>query len=125
VDYLQEMLVGIRRERQNTDELLTGITEGLKAVAKRLDVAVCCLSQMNRGAENRADHRPSMGELRGSGGIEQAADVIALLYREFQYKSDRTDLINQVEINIAKNRQGATGSFSVKLLGDICSMEDL
>lgn len=125
LDYLQQMLLGNRNGRDREDQILTNIIEGLKGIAKHMNIAVCVMSQLNRGPENKKDHRPTSGELRGSGGIEQAADVIGLLYRQIQYEPDRTDLKEYLEINISKNRQGETGVFGVKFLGEYGRIEDV
>jgi replicative DNA helicase len=110
IDYLQ--LMG-RSENANRVQELDRITRDLKQLAKDFDVPVICLSQLHRGVETRQDKRPMMSDLRDSGGIEQAADLIALLYREDYYQSDSPER-GIVEVNFAKHRNGRTGV--VKLL---------
>ena len=105
VDYLQ-MLTGVG-ENKTTE---TGyISRQLKRLAKDLNVPVLALSQLNRSLANRSDKRPEMSDLRGSGDIEQDADVIAFIHLEQKYDPD-TYLRGIGELIIAKQRQGETGT---------------
>ena len=113
IDYVQLMTAGARgkgRDNRREDEVIAYVIEGLRAIAKRMNVAMCVLAQLNRGSETRADHRPSMAELRGSGALEQCADVVMLIYREFDHQKDRADLEELTELVICKQRSGPTGS---------------
>lgn len=107
IDYLQI----IRAENRNMSEYerITSISKELKELAKEFDVPVVCLAQLNRGNEGRNDKRPMMSDLRGSGAVEQDADIVGLLHREDYYEQDTANHNNEIEINVAKNRNSKTG----------------
>jgi len=109
VDYLQLMSLGGRVDSRQQE--ISTISRYMKALARELDVPVIVLSQLNRAAEQREDHRPRMSDLRESGSIEQDADVVMLLHREDYYHRGEPDYEpdNKAEIIIAKQRNGPTG----------------
>ncbi|HXF89567.1 MAG TPA: replicative DNA helicase [Xanthobacteraceae bacterium] len=124
VDYLQLMQASAKRENRVQD--VTAITNGLKALAKELNVPVIALSQLSRETEKRADKRPQLADLRESGSIEQDADVVMFVYRDGYYlertKPDEKDTAaftewqakmqrseGAAEVIIAKHRHGPTG----------------
>ncbi|KXH86952.1 DnaB-like helicase C-terminal domain-containing protein [Sporosarcina sp. HYO08] len=110
IDYLQIIHDG--GKSYNRTEMIGQISNDLKQMAKEFDCPVVCLSQLNRSVENRDNKRPVMSDLRDSGNIEQDADVIGFLYRDDYYNknSKAPDLL---EIQIAKNRNGPTGTITV------------
>lgn len=88
------------------------VSRKLKAMAKDYHIPVITLAQLSRGVEQRSDKRPLPSDLRESGSIEQDADLILLLYRESYYNKDYENQ-NELEINLAKQRDGATGQIKV------------
>lgn len=121
VDYLQ--LVDGEDGKDSREEKIAKITRRLKVLARELHVPVILLSQLNRGVENREDHRPRMSDLRESGAIEQDADIVILLHRPDYY--DPNDLPGIAEFIVAKNRNGATGHVKTTFLKDIGRFENL
>lgn len=107
------------------------VSAALKQLAKELDCAVVALAQLSRQTEGREDKRPTLSDLRWSGGIEQDADVVMMVYREEYYlRKEETEADkemkrqerlkackNTLQVFIEKNRGGATGE--VKLFCDI------
>lgn len=80
-DHIHEMDgIGDNEERK-----VAKIARDLKAMAKELDVPVLSAGQLNRKCEDRPDKRPHPSDGRASGGIEEAADTIGLLYRPEYY----------------------------------------
>lgn len=120
VDYLQ--LIRASNSREDRHVQVGQNAQGLKDMARDLDVPVVALAQLNRGIEGRATRVPMMSDLRESGQIEQAADVIALLHRETLPSPD----VDTTELTwiIAKNRHGATTSFTTRFVGQYARIED-
>ena len=109
IDYLQLMSGTSRESRQQE---VSEISRGVKALARELNIPVMCLSQLNRAAETREDHRPRLSDLRESGSIEQDADVVMMLHREDYYRAHDPEYqsTNVAEVIIAKQRNGPTGT---------------
>ena len=105
IDYLQLMTSGTKSE--NRVQEVSGITRGLKIMAKELNVPVLVCSQLSRGPDSRVDHRPLLADLRESGSIEQDADIVMFLYRDSYYNPESEDH-SIAECIVAKNRHGET-----------------
>ena len=132
IDYLQ--LVRAPSSRESRVNEISEITQGLKAIAKELNIPVIALSQLSRQVENREDKRPQLADLRESGSIEQDADVVLFVYREEYYKerekpSDH-DLENmavwqeemdrlhgRAELILGKQRHGPIGTVELSFEG--------
>jgi replicative DNA helicase len=101
VDYL-----GILKDKygNNDEQRLSYISRTLKQIAMEFNVPLIAPHQLNRSLESREDKKPQLYDLRGSGSIENDADVVLLMYRENYYKriTDTT-----TEVIIAKQRQGS------------------
>jgi replicative DNA helicase len=115
IDYLQLLTSGRRAESRQVE--VSDISRGVKALARELNIPVICLSQLNRGPEDRTGNKPRMSDLRESGSLEQDADVVALLHREDYYHQNdpewrdaNPDKVGVAEIIIAKQRNGPTGT---------------
>ncbi|WP_430535933.1 replicative DNA helicase [Listeria rocourtiae] len=113
IDYLGLMSAVGKFERH--DLKIGAITSGLKSLARKYHVCIILLSQLSRGVENRQDKRPMLSDIRDSGNIEQDADKVAFLYRDDYY--DRNSELNGIiEIIVAKNRDGTTGTVNLAFM---------
>jgi len=123
IDYLQLMTGS---GKQNRDLDMTDIANGLKNLAKELNIPIIAISQLNRKVEDRTDKHPHMADLRDSGSLEQAADVIAFVYRDEVYNKDENNPLKGIgEIIISKNRTGPTGTARLAFVGKFASFYDL
>lgn len=108
IDYLG--LVEPADRRVPRHEQIGAITAGLKIMARELDVPVVLCAQLNRASLSRSDSRPTLGDLRESGAIEQDADAVILMHRP---NLDAPD----VQVIVAKIRNGPVGEFELLLQG--------
>lgn len=90
------------------------VSRALKKLAKQLDMAVVCLSQLNREVDKRPGQRPQLSDLRDSGEIEQDADAIIFLW---PLESEGENGIRHIGLDIAKNRQGKKSAFALEFEG--------
>lgn len=120
IDYLQ--LMTYRGKADNRQQEISETTRQLKILARDLDVPVLLLSQLSRGPENRADHRPMVSDLRESGSIEQDADIVILLYRASVYDESADNIAQAI---IAKHRNGPTGDVDLVWCGEYTLFKDL
>ena len=125
VDYLQ--LMQGRRDAGSREQEISELSRGLKALAKEMGVPVLALSQLNRAVETRTtkDKRPQLSDLRESGAIEQDADAIFFIYRDFYYFKENAEKRNIAEIIIAKQRNGPTGTFETRYTDSFVRFDNL
>lgn len=120
VDYLQ-LLHGEKGDRYQE---VSGIARGLKELARELHVPIIALSQLSRAVEGRLGHVPMLSDLRESGEIEQAADIVMFIYREELYdvESDKKGI---AEVHIAKHRNGPAGIVPMRFFSSTTRFADL
>lgn len=106
VDYLQYLKCP---KQDNRTMEITRISNGLKEIAKELDIPVIALSQLNRENEKRGNKRHVMSDLKESSAIEHDACAVLFIYDPTKYENVAEDAKNNIEIDIAKNRHGRTG----------------
>jgi len=139
IDYIQLMKSsGYKNEGRVLE--IGQITQGLKALAKELNVPVLALSQLSRQVEQRDDKKPQLADLRESGSIEQDADVVMFVFREQYYlekqepklgtaehvewQEKMNQVHNQAEIIIGKQRHGPTGLIKLEFESAFTKFKD-
>ena len=148
VDYLQLMRPSPGQRTDNRVQEVSVITQGLKAIAKELNVPILALSQLSRAVEQREDKRPVLADLRESGSIEQDSDVVMFVFRE-EYYLDKAEPVQRpdegderyherhdkwidlrsrahgkAEIIIGKQRHGPTGTVTLHFNGPTTRFSD-
>ncbi|MDB2546584.1 replicative DNA helicase [Amylibacter sp.] len=140
IDYLQ--LVRPASAKDSRVNEVSEITQGMKAIAKELDIPVIALSQLSRAVESREDKRPQLSDLRESGSIEQDADVVMFVFREEYYKErekpgdheadkmmmwqeEMEALHGKAEIIIGKQRHGPIGTVDLSFEGQFTRFGNL
>jgi replicative DNA helicase len=116
IDYLQ--LVSVEGKKNGTREQeVSLVARTLKNLAKEMNISIIALSQLNRGVSFRGNPKPTMSDLRESGEIEQAADIVCLLYRPEYYNiptlEDGTDSNGLAQIIFAKGRNIGVGEINM------------
>jgi replicative DNA helicase len=121
VDYLQ-LMHGNSKESRNLE--VGEISQGLKNIAKELEIPVVGLSQLSRAIEKRQSRRPQLSDLRESGSIEQDADVVMFIDREEIWDPETEDK-GTGELVVAKHRNGPTGLVKLAFVNEIASFRNL
>ena len=106
IDYLQLLDMD---DARTEEEEIGRASKRFKLLAEELEIPVVLLVQVNRRCEERADKRPIMSDIRGSGRVEQDADAVVFVYREVSY-NERFPRPNQVELLVRANRHGPSGT---------------
>jgi replicative DNA helicase len=140
VDYLQLMRGSVNTGENRVQEI-SEITQGLKAIAKELQIPVIALSQLSRAVEQRDDKRPQLSDLRESGSIEQDADVVMFVYRDEYYlarkepregtdahltwQQEMEKVHGIADVIVAKQRHGPIGTVQLQFTSDVTAFGDL
>lgn len=130
VDYLGLIEVGEDLRDKPRYEQMTEVSAQLKTLSKRLNLPVVTFSQLNRENTSAKDKRPQMQNLRDTGAIEQDADGIILLHREDYYADKGKDGYERpeyetIELIVAKNRHGETGTVKMMWCGRTGAIREL
>ncbi len=122
IDYLQLMQSDTKGEQSRVNQV-SEISRGLKLLATELRVPIICLSQLSRSSEKEKERKPLLSDLRESGSIEQDADIVILLSRDY-YGND-PEKKNLVDVIIAKNRHGSMATVTMSWLGQYTKFSTL
>jgi len=117
VDYVQiirsEQLFG-----KNEATLIKEITTALKAIAKQYNISVLALAQIGRKGVESAKQEPTINDFKGSGGIEEDADVAIILHRDRSEGQEESYFSRSGKLIVAKNRHGRTGEINIDFDGE-------
>ncbi|MDR2772803.1 MAG: replicative DNA helicase [Elusimicrobiota bacterium] len=96
------------------------ISAGLKALARDLRIPVIAVAQLNRSPEkgDRKGNIPILSDIRESGAIEQDADVVMLIHRDWYYNKTDMDKEKKATIIVAKQRNGPVGDVILEFDGE-------
>jgi replicative DNA helicase len=110
IDYLQ--LIEPDNPKDPRQEQVAKIARQLKGLARRLELPVLCLAQLNRQADATGGSRPKLSHLRESGAIEQDADLVMFVHRDdyglTREEAQNQQVAGQAEVIVAKQRNGPT-----------------
>lgn len=109
MDYIQ--LADPGRRTDSRVQEVSYISQGLKNIARELQVPVIALSQLSRAVEQRGEKKPQLADLRDSGAIEQDADIVMFLYRTEEDEELLPEGKRTLKCLLAKHRSGPTGEF--------------
>lgn len=112
IDYLDLLDDDAATSDDNEVIRLGKISRFFKVMANSLDIPVILLVQLNREVEKRKNKKPQMSDLRGSGKLEQDADVIIFPFYENHYK-DQSLYEGWSKWIVAKHRNGPTGEADI------------
>jgi replicative DNA helicase len=109
IDHLQEVGErGMITKKSSTADVVAAKARALRNLSHELDAAMVLLAQLNRKCESGQDKRPLLADLKDSGGVEEAADVVIFIYRDDRY-NPQSKKNNIAELIISKQRDGNTG----------------
>jgi replicative DNA helicase len=112
IDYIGLMQCSIKTSTDN--ERLERISRAIKTTAQMAEIPIIVLSQLNREITKRKDGVPCMADLRGSGAMEQDADIIIFPHRPVISYNDsqgniKESMGSETILIIEKHRHGTTG----------------
>ncbi|MCI6799883.1 MAG: replicative DNA helicase [Spirochaetia bacterium] len=119
IDYIG--LISTDNPNAQVWEQVSEISKSLKALARELGIPIVALCQVARDAEGS---EPTLAQLRGSGSIEQDADVVMFLHRDRNKTADQTDPVQDAKLIVAKQRNGPTGDIEILFLSGYTKFEN-
>lgn len=112
IDYLQLVNAVGGSYSKNRENEIAEMSRGCKIMAKELNIPVVLLCQLNREVTKRKgqERYPQLSDLRESGAIEQDADVVMFLHRDymagFEQDADGKSTEKQADLVVRKWRNG-------------------
>lgn len=100
------------------------ISKSLKSLARELEIPIVVLCQVARSAEG---NEPGLAELRGSGSIEQDADMVMFIHGDRSRNKETNEGYNPVQdrtLIVAKQRNGPIGDVKVRFFSNYTKFEN-
>lgn len=130
IDYLQ-LIESENPYGKNSfrEQEIAKISRGLKLLAQSLKIPIIILAQLNRESEKATSKKPELHHLRESGSIEQDADVVFLLHRDYVSGIEVNELgqstKNEADLLIKKWRNGEESNVKLGFNGPKMKFYDL
>ena len=118
-----DQLSKIRGQGKGLYETNTNVVNELSPLAKELEIPIVLLAQINREAVAQGNKRPSLNHLKATGALEEDADIVLFVHREFEYTRDEEKKY-EASIELAKHRGGPTGSIEMRWVGKYTRFEE-
>lgn len=85
IDYLQLIDGTTENKNYNREQEVAKMSRGIKLLANDMNIPIVVLCQLNRAVTHRSakDRYPKLSDLRESGAIEQDADIVMMLHRDY------------------------------------------
>ncbi len=121
IDYIG--LITSENEEAPVYEQQSAISKSLKSLARELNIPIVVLCQVARTAEG---NEPNLSELRGSGSIEQDADMVIFIHGERgkQKSEEEYNPVQDRKLIVAKQRNGPIGDVDVVFISDYTKFEN-
>ena len=118
IDYIG--LISTENKNAPVYETVSEISKSLKALARELDIPIVALCQVSREAEG---NEPTLAQLRGSGSIEQDADVVMFLHRDRKVMDEKSP-VQEAKCIVAKQRNGSIGPVNLMFFPEFTKFEN-
>lgn len=118
-----DQLSKIRGQGKGFYEMNTHVVNELSPLPKELGIPIVLLAQINREAVAQANKRPSLNHLKATGALEEDADIVLFVHREYEYTRDEEKKY-EASIELAKHRGGPTGSIEMRWVGKYTRFEE-
>lgn len=129
VDYLQLLDSEEGKRNYNREQEVSKMSRGFKLMAKEFNIPIVVLAQLNRESEKSANKKPQLHHLRESGAIEQDADLVVFLHRDWKagikQNEDGSSTEFEADLIIAKGRNIETPEIKIGFNGPKMKFYDL
>lgn len=119
VDYIQAIKNTGKNDRENLNEYIRQFRE----ICVTKGIAGVLVSQMNRMAVLDGKQEPTLENLKGTGVLEEHADLVLILQWDYFYNRIE-DKKNDFTIYVAKNKRGRTGKHHVRFFPEFSKFKE-